>query len=81
MTQYVQERLAAGEVPTEYIGAHGVGGFLYPPLEYYDNHHDWLMGQPHIEDLKNHWKERYLAEDDNLAEHDGGEAELPPELQ
>lgn len=64
MTQYVQERLGAGEVPTEYIGEHGVGGFLYPPLEFYDAHHDWLVLQPRMIELKNHWRDRYMQDED-----------------
>lgn len=31
-------KLQAGEIGAEYVGNHGVGGLLWPPLEYYDEH-------------------------------------------
>ena len=36
----------AGNVPGEHIGAHGVPGMAYPPLDEYDSTHRYVMGAP-----------------------------------
>ena len=35
---YFVVKAQAGEVQPEYVGHHGVGGMLWPPLEHFDEH-------------------------------------------
>jgi hypothetical protein len=54
---WVLGKLEAGEVGQEYLGNHGVGGNLYPPLEYFDAQHRWLWDQPEWRELVENWRE------------------------
>ena len=44
----------------EYVGAHGGGGLVGPPLEYFDERFDWHQATPeYIENMQN-WREKVL---------------------
>ena len=62
MTEYIRTELERGTVPAEYIGNHGVGGLLFPPLDFFDDHHDWVCDTDAMRDKVQRWKELTLRE-------------------
>jgi len=64
LASWAYAQMGAGQVGSEYIGEHGVAGLLYPPLEYYDARHEYLLTQPVFIEATESWRERALAGDD-----------------
>jgi hypothetical protein len=43
---YIYQSICSGSVPQQYIGNHGVGGLLFPPLDTFDPHLEWYVEKP-----------------------------------
>lgn len=74
LKNWAYSMILEGAVGPEYIGAHGVGGLSYPPLEYYDERFDWYAETEEYTEAVANWKERALAEDE--VEYEGEDEEV-----
>lgn len=65
LKDWCYNKICAGQVRPEYIGVHGVGGALYPSLEFYDEPLRWFMRQKAVIYVMENWKMLLLNPDDD----------------
>ena len=61
LRKYSHGLFVQGSLGPEYMGSHGVGGLIAPPMEYFDDRLDWFRAREDFQEDVRSWREHALS--------------------